>query len=94
MSPRFSNIGSVTDRGQVSTQIARLFKDDPDLRSDFHIFMPESVLMDEGKRKVDSGHLLPQKRKRRLVEKEPKPSSSSPHKVCPLRLSVVVSDLL
>ncbi|KAK0442132.1 histone deacetylase complex, SIN3 component [Armillaria borealis] len=73
---------------EVSTQIARLFKDDPDLRTDFHIFMPESVLIDEGKRKVDSGHLLPQKRKRRLVEKEPKPSSSSPHKVKKLKPSV------
>ncbi|KAK0215615.1 histone deacetylase complex, SIN3 component [Armillaria fumosa] len=73
---------------EVSTQIARLFKDDPDLRTDFHIFMPESALVDEGKRKVDSGHLLPQKRKRRLVEKEPKPSSSSPHKVKKLKPSV------
>ncbi|KAK0482436.1 histone deacetylase complex, SIN3 component [Armillaria novae-zelandiae] len=73
---------------EVSTQIARLFKDDPDLRTDFHIFMPESALIDEGKRKADSGHLLPQKRKRKLAEKEPKPSSSSPHKVKKLKPSV------
>ncbi|KAK0450434.1 histone deacetylase complex, SIN3 component [Desarmillaria tabescens] len=63
---------------EVSKQIARLFKDDPDLRADFHIFMPESVMMDEGKRKVDGGHLLPQKRKRKVKKLKPTVSQEIP----------------
>ncbi|KAJ7903728.1 hypothetical protein B0H14DRAFT_2666128 [Mycena olivaceomarginata] len=43
------------DEEEVSKQIARLFKDDPDLRAEFRIFMPER------------NH---QKRKRKAVEKE------------------------
>ncbi|KAG6865545.1 hypothetical protein C0991_001549 [Blastosporella zonata] len=72
---------------EVSKQIARLFKDAPDLRSDFKIFMPESNLDDlspartgtpsadaKGKRKLDTvannASNLPQKRKRKPVERE------------------------
>ncbi|KAF8067547.1 histone deacetylase complex, SIN3 component [Lyophyllum atratum] len=108
------------DEEEVSKQIARLFKDAPDLRSDFRIFMPErsqSNLDDpslvgpgpgegrtrtgtpsadaKGKRKLDSvanavssGSNLPQKRKRRVVEKDRerevipvRPTASSSSKV-------------
>ncbi|KAG6837451.1 hypothetical protein H0H93_008994 [Arthromyces matolae] len=40
LSQYHSNSDSI-DEEEVSRQIARLFKDDPDLRSDFRIFMPE-----------------------------------------------------
>ncbi|KAH7882268.1 hypothetical protein F5I97DRAFT_1816924 [Phlebopus sp. FC_14] len=38
---RYHNIADAVDEREVSAEIARLFKDDPDLRSDFRIFMPE-----------------------------------------------------
>ncbi|KAJ7158939.1 hypothetical protein C8R46DRAFT_907080 [Mycena filopes] len=72
------------DEDEVSKQIARLFKDAPDLRSDFRIFMPErnqqaldvptSSRSDKTKQRkaeaAPSSSLLPQKRKRKAVEKE------------------------
>ncbi|KAJ6494619.1 histone deacetylase complex, SIN3 component [Mycena vitilis] len=74
------------DEDEVSKQIARLFRDAPDLRSDFRIFMPErnrqllddlpaSSRSDKGKqRKADpvnaTSSVLPQKRKRKAIEKE------------------------
>ncbi|KAF7330400.1 Histone deacetylase complex, SIN3 component [Mycena venus] len=72
------------DEEEVSKQIARLFKDDPDLRADFRIFMPErnrqvlddvpsSSRSDKTKRKPEPANttsILPQKRKRKAVEKE------------------------
>ncbi|KAJ7274574.1 hypothetical protein B0H12DRAFT_1089258, partial [Mycena haematopus] len=70
------------DEDEVSKQIARLFKDDPDLRADFRIFMPEknrpvfdyvpsSSRADKGKqKKAEPVNALPQKRKRKAVEKE------------------------
>ncbi|KAJ6513448.1 hypothetical protein C8R45DRAFT_963699, partial [Mycena sanguinolenta] len=71
-----------TDEEEVSKQIARLFKDEPDLRADFHIFMPDknhlvyddvpsSSRADKGKqRKAEPVNTLPQKRKRKAVDKE------------------------
>jgi paired amphipathic helix protein Sin3a len=68
---------------EVSRQIARLFKDAPDLRSDFRIFMPaHSQSLDDpsnmgdasrGKRKLEvvAAATLPNKRKRKGPEKEP-----------------------
>ncbi|EIW74380.1 hypothetical protein CONPUDRAFT_140506 [Coniophora puteana RWD-64-598 SS2] len=38
---RYHTQGDVIDEREVSAEIARLFKDDPDLRSDFRVFMPE-----------------------------------------------------
>ncbi|KAF8552138.1 hypothetical protein OG21DRAFT_1511850 [Imleria badia] len=38
---RYHNMAEAVDEREVSAEIARLFKDDPDLRSDFRIFMPE-----------------------------------------------------
>ncbi|KAJ7773028.1 histone deacetylase complex, SIN3 component [Mycena metata] len=73
------------DEEEVSKQIARLFKDAPDLRSDFRIFMPErnrqvlddvptSSRSDKAKQRktepIASSSLLPQKRKRKAAEKE------------------------
>ncbi|KAJ7219971.1 histone deacetylase complex, SIN3 component [Mycena pura] len=86
------------DEEEVSKQIARLFKDAPDLRSDFRIFMPEksrqllddipsSSRSDKGKqRKPEPVSILPQKRKRKAVDKEivemvPKVLSSKTKKV-------------
>lgn len=69
----------------MSRQIARLFKDAPDLRADFKIFMPDRSqrLMEDAlkssrfkeldRRKLDiitNASSLPQKRKRKAVEKE------------------------
>jgi len=65
----------------VSREIAILFKDDPDLRADFKVFLPinftDDVGPDKSRRKLDtvvgamsSAQPLPQKRKRRPVEKE------------------------
>ncbi|KAF7375062.1 Histone deacetylase complex, SIN3 component [Mycena sanguinolenta] len=67
-----------TDEEEVSKQIARLFKDEPDLRADFHLFMPKfyedapsSSRADKGRqRKAEPINTLPQKRKRKAVEKE------------------------
>ncbi|KAJ7052531.1 hypothetical protein C8F01DRAFT_1033117 [Mycena amicta] len=73
------------DEEEVSKKIARLFKDDPDLREDFEAFLPERSrqLMEElplsrserNKQKkqdppVASSSVVPQKRKRKNVEKE------------------------
>ncbi|KAJ7494566.1 histone deacetylase complex, SIN3 component [Mycena galericulata] len=71
------------DEEEVSKQIARLFKDAPDLRADFRIFMPEKnrqVLDDvpissrseksKPRKSEPSSSVLPQKRKRKPVEKE------------------------
>lgn len=80
---------------EVSKQIARLFKDAPDLRSDFRIFMSDrsqQLLEDpsvfvtppgegqtqkgtpvadvKGKRKLDITNSVPQKRKRKVIERE------------------------
>ncbi|KIJ63064.1 hypothetical protein HYDPIDRAFT_93065 [Hydnomerulius pinastri MD-312] len=46
---RYHNMADAVDEREVSAEIARLFKDDPDLRSDFRIFMPEKsqALFDE-----------------------------------------------
>ncbi|KIJ15185.1 hypothetical protein PAXINDRAFT_134088 [Paxillus involutus ATCC 200175] len=38
---RYHTMADAVDEREVSAEIARLFKDDPDLRSDFRIFMPE-----------------------------------------------------
>ncbi|KAF9237770.1 hypothetical protein BU15DRAFT_88601 [Melanogaster broomeanus] len=38
---RYHNLADAVDEREVSAEIARLFKDDPDLRSDFRVFMPE-----------------------------------------------------
>ncbi|KAG2133334.1 hypothetical protein DEU56DRAFT_739119 [Suillus clintonianus] len=38
---KYHNTTDAVDEREVSAEIARLFKDDPDLRSDFRIFMPE-----------------------------------------------------
>lgn len=79
---KHSNLSS---QEEVSKQIARLFKDDPDLRADFRIFMPErnrqvledvpsSSRSDKAKHRkaepVNATSILPQKRKRKAVEKE------------------------
>ncbi|KAJ7178645.1 hypothetical protein C8R43DRAFT_974110 [Mycena crocata] len=74
------------DEEEVSKQIAELFRDAPDLRADFRIFMPErsrgladdmasSSRSDKTKQRkaepvVASTSALPQKRKRKAVEKE------------------------
>lgn len=44
-----NSMADAVDEREVSAEIARLFKDDPDLRSDFRIFMPEKsqALFDE-----------------------------------------------
>ncbi|KAJ7104329.1 histone deacetylase complex, SIN3 component [Mycena belliarum] len=82
---RYHHKPETIDEEEVSKQIARLFKDAPDLRSDFRIFMPEksrqllddvpsSSRSDKAKqRKAEpaaSSSILPQKRKRKPVEKE------------------------
>ncbi|OJA08986.1 hypothetical protein AZE42_08058 [Rhizopogon vesiculosus] len=38
---KYHNTTDAVDEREVSAEIARLFKDDPDLRADFRIFMPE-----------------------------------------------------
>ncbi|KAJ7475654.1 histone deacetylase complex, SIN3 component [Mycena latifolia] len=83
---RYHHKPDTIDEEEVSKQIARLFKDAPDLRSDFRIFMPEksrqllddipsSSRSDKGKQRKPepvntSSSILPQKRKRKPVEKE------------------------
>ncbi|EGN92496.1 hypothetical protein SERLA73DRAFT_117204 [Serpula lacrymans var. lacrymans S7.3] len=102
---RYHNKSDAIDEREVSAEIAKLFKDAPDLRSDFRIFMPEKSqqLFDEieesysalppgrhtrtntpaldtrsSRRKYDpvpatsdgTGSALPQKRKRKVVDRE------------------------
>ncbi|KAJ7127188.1 hypothetical protein C8R44DRAFT_733814 [Mycena epipterygia] len=82
---RYHHKPDTIDEEEVSKQIAHLFKDSPDLRSDFRIFMPEksrqllddvpsSSRSDKGKQRkaepVTSSSILPQKRKRKVPEKE------------------------
>ncbi|KAJ6544852.1 hypothetical protein DFH09DRAFT_1172920 [Mycena vulgaris] len=83
---RYHHKPDTIDEEEVSKQIARLFKDAPDLRSDFRIFMPEksrqllddippSSRSDKGKqRKAEpvnaASSILPQKRKRKAVDRE------------------------
>ncbi|KAJ7726062.1 hypothetical protein DFH07DRAFT_246063 [Mycena maculata] len=81
---RYHHKPDTIDEEEVSKQIARLFKDAPDLRSDFRIFMPEKSrqLLDDvppsssrsekaKPRKAEPVQsVLPQKRKRKPVEKE------------------------
>ena len=70
---------------QVSKQIAILFKDAPDLRADFRVFIPDRSQQpmdgpghtyDRHRRKLDAvansvtHSSLPQKRKRKAAEKE------------------------
>lgn len=75
----------------VSKQIARLFKDDPDLREEFRIFMPDGATFhDDGgyvledarphreKRKLDQAASSSQQKRRRKGDKD---ESSSKHKV-------------
>ncbi|KAF9226177.1 hypothetical protein BS17DRAFT_776836 [Gyrodon lividus] len=46
---RYHNMADAVDEREVSAEISRLFKDDPDLRSDFRIFMAEKsqALLDD-----------------------------------------------
>ncbi|KAJ7674160.1 hypothetical protein B0H17DRAFT_1208186 [Mycena rosella] len=83
---RYHHKPDTIDEEEVSKQIARLFKDAPDLRSDFRIFMPErsrqllddvpsSSRSDKGKQRKPepanaASSILPQKRKRKPVERE------------------------
>ncbi|KIK06012.1 hypothetical protein K443DRAFT_674585 [Laccaria amethystina LaAM-08-1] len=87
---RYHHKSDTIDEEEVSRQIAKLFKDAPDLRADFRVFMPDrsQQLMDDGpahprpgtpldknRRKLDivansSSSALPQKRKRKVPEKE------------------------
>jgi len=81
----FRSIAYYFGQEEVSRQIATLFKDAPDLRADFKIFMPDrgqqfmkdvptpSRSKEKDRRKMDAVSLassLPLKRKRKATEKE------------------------
>ncbi|KAF9237765.1 hypothetical protein BU15DRAFT_75757 [Melanogaster broomeanus] len=92
--PAVQDLGEIRQHGRcrrrgksirgVSAEIARVFKDDPDLRSDFRVFMPEKnqVPFDDAtrastRRKPEASlataaeaATVPQKRKRRANERE------------------------
>jgi paired amphipathic helix protein Sin3a len=76
---------------EVSAEIARLFKDDPDLRADFRIFMPEKsqAVFDEAEenyitapagRRTRSNTPLDGKPLRRRPEAQAQPEPSVPQK--------------
>jgi paired amphipathic helix protein Sin3a len=76
---------------EVSAEIARLFKDDPDLRADFRIFMPEKsqALFDEAEesyltaptgRRTRSNTPLDGKPVRRRTDPQPPIEPSVPQK--------------
>ncbi|KAG1721864.1 uncharacterized protein EDB91DRAFT_1064220 [Suillus paluster] len=60
---KYHNTTDAVDEREVSAEIARLFKDDPDLRADFRIFMPEKsqALFDE----VEESYIAPAGRRTR-----------------------------
>ncbi|KAH7918661.1 hypothetical protein BV22DRAFT_1076029 [Leucogyrophana mollusca] len=80
---RYHHKSDAIDERQVSAEIARLFKHDPDLRSDFRIFMPEKsqALFDE----AEESYLAPPLDRRtrpntpleqRGARRKPEPSSA------------------
>ncbi|KIK97291.1 hypothetical protein PAXRUDRAFT_825100 [Paxillus rubicundulus Ve08.2h10] len=71
---RYRDMADAVDEREVSAEIARLFKDDPDLRSDFRVFMPEKshVLFDD----VDEGFLTAPAEARRTRSSTPLDRSS------------------
>ena len=86
------NLTIHTSQREVSAEIARLFKDDPDLRADFRIFMPEKgqAVFDEAEenyltapRRTRSNTPLDGKPKRPL--NPPFPTPSQLHQRHPLR---------
>ncbi|KAJ7650581.1 hypothetical protein FB45DRAFT_888175 [Roridomyces roridus] len=94
---RYHHKPDTIDEEEVSQQIARLFKDAPDLRNDFRIFMPDksrppvddlpsSSRTRKPESTLASPSVLPQKRKRKAVEKEPV-SRAAPAKTKKLKTS-------
>ncbi|KAH7909888.1 hypothetical protein BJ138DRAFT_1154242 [Hygrophoropsis aurantiaca] len=78
---RYHQRSDAIDEREVSAEIARLFKHDPDLRSDFRIFMPEKsqALFDE----AEESYVAPTRRTRpntpldgRGSRRKPEPSSA------------------
>ncbi|KAF7312188.1 HDAC-interact domain-containing protein [Mycena indigotica] len=59
-----------TDETEVSRKIARLFKDEPDLREDFETFLP-----DRGRQLIEEGMALPRPERAGLRKQEPPPTN-------------------
>ncbi|KAG1789779.1 uncharacterized protein HD556DRAFT_1243377 [Suillus plorans] len=88
---KYHNTTDAVDEREVSAEIARLFKDDPDLRADFRIFMPEKsqALFDEAEesyltaptgRRTRSNTPLDGKPVRRRTDPQPLIEPSVPQK--------------
>jgi paired amphipathic helix protein Sin3a len=88
---KYHNTTDAVDEREVSAEIARLFKDDPDLRADFRIFMPEKsqALFDEAEesyltaptgRRTRSNTPLDGKPVRRRTDPQPPIEPSVPQK--------------
>lgn len=87
----YVEIKLIISQREVSAEIARLFKDDPDLRADFRIFMPEKsqAVFDEAEenyitapagRRTRSNTPLDGKPLRRRPEAQAQPEPSVPQK--------------
>ena len=80
------NLTIHTSQREVSAEIARLFKDDPDLRADFRIFMPEKgqAVFDE----AEENYLTAPRRTRSNTPLDGKPLRRRPEVQAPVEPSV------